>query len=198
MRSTRARSGPPIAMSSPISNGDWTTSISPASTPTPAVPATRDLGLSARRDSAARPASFTIRPSIRPAPPTTSRLSAATPTATAFPISRYRSPASFNYRRAISFCSSEQQRTLDPVGGGAGGAGYHQSGGTMVRFCVLAGLMLAQLVLSGCANRQQVDLTQWRDYHATTADELSRPVKTTAKPSQARSPQAMVSRATDG
>jgi hypothetical protein len=68
----------------------------------------------------------------------------------------------------------------------------------MVRFCVLAGLMLAQPVLSGCANRHQVDLTQWRDYHATTAEELPRPVKTPAKPSQARSPQATVSRATDG
>jgi outer membrane murein-binding lipoprotein Lpp len=67
----------------------------------------------------------------------------------------------------------------------------------MVRFCVLAGLMLAQLVVSGCSNRQQVDLTQWRDYRATTAEELSRPVKASANPSQVRSRQAMTSRATE-
>jgi len=65
----------------------------------------------------------------------------------------------------------------------------------MDRFCVLAGLMLA--LLSGCSSRQQVDLTQWRDYRDTSAEELSRPVKTSAKPSQARSIQAMAARATD-
>jgi outer membrane murein-binding lipoprotein Lpp len=59
----------------------------------------------------------------------------------------------------------------------------------MVRFFVLTGLTLAQLVLSGCSNRQQVDLTQWRDYRATTA--------ASAKPSQVRSPQAMISHATE-
>jgi outer membrane murein-binding lipoprotein Lpp len=67
----------------------------------------------------------------------------------------------------------------------------------MARFCILAGLMLAQLVLSGCSSRQQVDLTQWRDYRATTAEELPRPVKTSAKPLWVRSAQAMASRATD-
>jgi hypothetical protein len=67
----------------------------------------------------------------------------------------------------------------------------------MARFCVLAGLMLAQLVLSSCSSRQQVDLTQWRDYRDTTAKELSRPLKTSAKPSQVGSLQAKVSRATD-
>jgi len=56
----------------------------------------------------------------------------------------------------------------------------------MVRFCV--GLTLAHLVLSGCSNRQQLDLTQWREYRPTTAVELSRPVKAPANPSQARSP----------
>ena len=67
----------------------------------------------------------------------------------------------------------------------------------MVRFCVPVGLMLAHLVLFGCSNRQQVDLTQWRDYRPTTAEELSRPVKASANPSQVRSRQAMISRVTD-
>src|SRR5262245_14178978 len=70
-------------------------------------------------------------------------------------------------------------------------------GGTMVRFCVLAGLMLAHLALSACSNRQQLDLTQWREYRPTTAEELSRPVKASANPPQVRSRQAMISRATD-
>jgi Tfp pilus assembly protein PilP len=59
----------------------------------------------------------------------------------------------------------------------------------MARFCVLVGLMLAQLVLSACSSRPQVDLTQWRDYRATTA--------ASAKPLQVRSPQAMISHATE-
>jgi hypothetical protein len=67
----------------------------------------------------------------------------------------------------------------------------------MARFCVLAGLLLAQHVLSGCASRQQVDLTQWRDYRETTVEELSRPVRTSAKPTRVRSAQAMAVRATD-
>lgn len=67
----------------------------------------------------------------------------------------------------------------------------------MVRFCLPAGLMLAHLVLSSCSNRQQVDLTQWREYRATTTEELSRPVKTPSNSSQVGSPQAMISHATD-
>ena len=60
----------------------------------------------------------------------------------------------------------------------------------MVRFCVPVGLMLAHLVLSDCSNRQQLDLTQWREYDPTTAEEPSRPVKASVDPSQARSRQA--------
>jgi hypothetical protein len=67
----------------------------------------------------------------------------------------------------------------------------------MVRFCVPAGLMLAHLVLFGCSARQQVDLNQWREYRPTTAEELPRPVKASANPSQVRSRQAMISHATD-
>ena|SRR5215475_14072464 len=67
----------------------------------------------------------------------------------------------------------------------------------MVRFCVPAGLMLAQLVLSGCSSRQQLDLTQWRDYREKTAEELPRPVKTSANPSRVRSAQAVAAHATD-
>jgi len=67
----------------------------------------------------------------------------------------------------------------------------------MVRFCVPVGLMLAHLVLSGCSNRQQLDLTQWREYRAATAEESSRSVKASPNPSQVRSRQAMISRATD-
>src|SRR5262245_3870830 len=65
----------------------------------------------------------------------------------------------------------------------------------MDRFCVLAGWM--SFLLSGCASRKQGDWTQWRDYRDTSAEELSRSVKTSAKPSQARSIQAMAARATD-
>jgi hypothetical protein len=64
----------------------------------------------------------------------------------------------------------------------------------MVRFCVP--LILVHLVLSACSNRQQVDLTQWRDYRATAAEGLPRPAKTSANLSQVRSPQATISHAT--
>jgi hypothetical protein len=61
--------------------------------------------------------------------------------------------------------------------------------------------MLVHLVLSGCSHREQVDLAQWRDYRstagATTGEESSRPVKARANSAQARSPQTMISRATD-
>jgi len=71
----------------------------------------------------------------------------------------------------------------------------------MVRFCVPAAMMVAHLVLSGCSYRQQVDLAQWREYRnatgTTTAEELSRPPKTRANSAQARSSQAMISRASD-
>jgi|SRR5215475_1852922 hypothetical protein len=67
----------------------------------------------------------------------------------------------------------------------------------MVRFCLPAGLMLVHLLLSGCSNRQQVDLTQWREYRPTTAEELPRPAKGSANLSQARSRQAMISRVSD-
>jgi hypothetical protein len=71
----------------------------------------------------------------------------------------------------------------------------------MVRFCVPAGLMVVHLALFGCSHRQQVDLAQWRDYRSTagptTAEELSRPVKTRANSAQARSPQTMISRVKD-
>src|SRR5262245_8013190 len=67
----------------------------------------------------------------------------------------------------------------------------------MVRFCAPVGLLLAHLVLSGCSNRQQLDLTQWRDYRPTTAEESSRPAKASAKSGTVRSQQAMHSRATD-
>src|SRR5262245_4852857 len=65
----------------------------------------------------------------------------------------------------------------------------------MVRFCVPAGLMLAHLVLVGCSSRQHVDLSQWREYRPTTAEELPQPVKESAP--QVRSRQAMISHATD-
>jgi len=71
----------------------------------------------------------------------------------------------------------------------------------MVRFCVSAGLIVAYLVVSGCSHRQQIDLAQWREYRGTaggtTAEELSRPVKTRANSTQARPPQTMTSRAKD-
>jgi len=67
----------------------------------------------------------------------------------------------------------------------------------MVRFCVLVGLMLTHLVLSGCSNRQQLDLTQWREYRPTAAEKLSRPVTTSASAPQVRLPQAMISHASD-
>ena len=81
----------------------------------------------------------------------------------------------------------------------AGVSGSVQSGigGTMVRLCLRAGLMLAHLVLFGCANRQELDLTQWRDYQPATAEEVSRPVKTSANPPKVRSPQTMISYAAD-
>src|SRR5262249_50300481 len=59
------------------------------------------------------------------------------------------------------------------------------------------GLLLAQLVVSGCSSRQQVDLSQWRDYRDATAEESLRPVRTSAKPSRVRSAQAAASHATD-
>src|SRR5262245_23974116 len=71
----------------------------------------------------------------------------------------------------------------------------------MVRFCVSTGLMFAQLVLSGCSYRQQVDLAQWREYRSaagtTTAEELSRPVRARSNSTQVRLPQTMISRAKD-
>src|SRR5262245_46595312 len=71
----------------------------------------------------------------------------------------------------------------------------------MVRFCVPAGLMLAHIILPGCSHRQQVDLAQWREYRSvtgtTTAEESSRPAKTRLNLAQARSPQSMISHATD-
>jgi len=66
----------------------------------------------------------------------------------------------------------------------------------MVRFCVPAGLLLVHLVLTGCSNRQQVDLTQWRDYRATPAEKWSRPVKS-VKPPQGQSAQVVNSRRID-
>jgi hypothetical protein len=69
----------------------------------------------------------------------------------------------------------------------------------MVRFCVPAGLVVAHLVLSGCSHRQQVDLAQWREHRgtagATTAEELSRPLKGRVNSTQARSPEATIFRA---
>jgi hypothetical protein len=71
----------------------------------------------------------------------------------------------------------------------------------MVRFSVPAGLIFAQIVLAGCSYREQVDMAQWREYRTatgtTTAEELSRPGKTRANSAQARSSQAMISRAKD-
>jgi len=67
----------------------------------------------------------------------------------------------------------------------------------MARFCVLAGLMLAQLVFSACSSRQQLDLTQWRDYRGSSNEEVSRPIRTSAKPSRVRSAQAVAAHVTD-
>ena len=70
----------------------------------------------------------------------------------------------------------------------------------MVRFYLAASLVVAHLVLSACSYRQQGDFAQWREYRgaagATTAEELSRPVKT-RNSAQARSPQTTTSRAAD-
>ena len=41
----------------------------------------------------------------------------------------------------------------------------------MARFCFPVGLLIATLVLPGCASRQQADLSQWRDYRADTEEE---------------------------
>jgi hypothetical protein len=98
-------------------------------------------------------------------------------------------------RSLCNFCSPEQQRIweceLKP-------SRSLSTGGTMVRFCVPAALMVAHLVLSGCSHRQQIDFAQWREYRsateATTA-ELSRPAKTRANSVQTRSSQTMISRA---
>jgi hypothetical protein len=41
----------------------------------------------------------------------------------------------------------------------------------MFRVWIPVGLTIATLILPGCANRQQVDLTQWRDYRPDRGEE---------------------------
>ena len=64
-----------------------------------------------------------------------------------------------------------------------------------------AGLILVHFVISGCSYRQQVDLSQWREYRGTTeiisAKESSRPLKARANLAYVRLPKTMMSRATD-
>ena len=51
----------------------------------------------------------------------------------------------------------------------------------MIRLCILVGLSIATLILPGCANRQQVDLSQWRDYRPDTREESTQRTKVTTR-----------------
>ena len=51
----------------------------------------------------------------------------------------------------------------------------------MLRVCIPVGLTIATLILPGCANRQQVDLSQWRDYRPDTREELPPRTKVTMR-----------------
>jgi hypothetical protein len=51
----------------------------------------------------------------------------------------------------------------------------------MIRLCIPVGLTIATLILPGCANRQQVDLSQWRDYRPETREESTSRTKVTMR-----------------
>ena len=51
----------------------------------------------------------------------------------------------------------------------------------MIRFSIPVGLTIATLTLPGCANRQQVDLSQWRDYRPDTREESTSRTKVTVQ-----------------
>ena len=57
----------------------------------------------------------------------------------------------------------------------------------MIRVLAVVGLAIATLILPGCANRQQVDLSQWRDYRPDTREELPSRTKVTVRSQEAPS-----------